>query len=88
MASIPLKTIQFPDLPDTYVVAPPITAEESGAIASFSDGAGDLPVADLTVSIVPKQAGSGTPSPSNVRAISGFTAATIKRAQTRPRMGT
>ena len=80
MASIPLKTIQFPDLPDTYVVAPPITAEESGAIASFSDGADDLPVADLTVSIVPQQAGSGTPSPSNVRAISGFTKATVKRA--------
>ena len=52
----------------------------SGAIASFPDGADNALVEDLTVSIVPKQAGSGTPSPSNVRAISGFTAATIKRA--------
>lgn len=77
MASIPLKTIQFPDLPDTYVVAPPIVATASGGIASFADGADDLPVADLTVTIVPKQAGSGTPSPSNVRAISGFTEANI-----------
>lgn len=52
----------------------------SGAIASFTDGADNALVEDLTVSIVPKQAGSGTPSPSNVRAISGFTKATIKRA--------
>lgn len=77
MSTIPLKTIQFPDLPDTYVAAQPIIAEASGAIASFTDGADDLPVEDLTVSIVPKQAGSGTPSPSNVRAISGFTEANI-----------
>jgi hypothetical protein len=76
----PLKSIKFPDLPNRYLVAPPITASASGAIASFSDGADDLPVKDLTVSIAPKQAGSGTPSPSNVRAISGFTEATIKRA--------
>ena len=52
----------------------------SGAIASFEDGANNALVEDLTVSIVPKQAGSGTPSPSNVRAISGFTKATVKRA--------
>lgn len=51
----------------------------SGSIASFADGANNALVEDLTVSIVPKQAGSGTPSPSNVRAISGFTKATIKR---------
>jgi len=52
----------------------------SGSIASFSDGANNALVEDLTVSIVPKQAGNGTPSPSNVRAISGFTKATIKRS--------
>ncbi len=76
MANIPLKTIQFPDLPDTYVVAPPITDTASGSIASFTDGADDLPVADLTVSIVPKQE-SGTPSPTNVLPISGWTEANI-----------
>jgi len=76
----PLNSIKFPDLPNRYLVAPPITEEVSGAIASFADGANNAPVEDLTVSIVPKQAGSGTPSPSNVRAISGFTKATIKRA--------
>lgn len=51
----------------------------SGSIASFADGAENALVKDLTVSIVPKQAGTGTPSPSNVRSISGFTAAKIKR---------
>lgn len=49
------------------------------AIASFDDGADDVPVKDLVVNITPKQAGSGDPSPSNVRAITGFTAANITR---------
>jgi len=47
------------------------------AIASFTDGADDVSVKDLVVNITPKQAGSGDPSPSNVRAISGWTGANI-----------
>lgn len=48
MANIPLKTIQFPDLPDTYVVAPPITETASGSLASFPDGADGMPLVSLT----------------------------------------
>lgn len=48
----------------------------SGAIASFPDGA-EVPVKDLVIGIEPVQAGSGDPSPDNIRAISGWTGATL-----------
>ena len=43
----------------------------SGALVSFTDGAA-MPMVACSVEIVPKQSGSGTPSPSNVRPISGW----------------
>lgn len=52
----------------------------SGAIANFPDGAEDVPVVELISNIDPTQAGSGDPAPDNVRAISGFTGMTVKRA--------
>lgn len=51
----------------------------SGAIAHFIDGADDIPVKDLKIGIVPKQSGSGNPSPSNVRPITGWMGATVTR---------
>ena len=48
----------------------------TGAIASFSDGA-NVPVKDLTISIVPSQSGSGDPAPDNIRPISGWTGANV-----------
>ena len=51
----------------------------SGDIASFPDGADGLPVKDLTVGIEPVQAGTGDPSPDNVRPISGWTRANVSR---------
>ena len=50
-----------------------IVKTASGEIASFTDGGDDLPMKSLKVNIVPKQSGSGDPSPSNVRPISGYT---------------
>lgn len=47
-------------------------------IASFTDGADNVPVASLIVDIDAVQAGSGTPSPDNVRPISGHSTCTIK----------
>ena len=44
----------------------------SGSIATFADGGNGIPLKSCEVEIVAQQAGSGTPSPSNVRAISGF----------------
>lgn len=49
----------------------------SGAVASFSDGADNIPVRSLTAQIVPVQSGSGDPSPTNVRPISGWNGAQI-----------
>ena len=51
----------------------------SGAIASFPDGADNVPVKSLTVDIEPVQSGSGYPSPTNVRPISGHTSAAVTR---------
>lgn len=48
------------------------SATASGAVASFSDGAEDVPMDSCVVDIEPVQSGSGDPSPSNVRPISGW----------------
>jgi hypothetical protein len=51
----------------------------SGPIAVIHDGADSLPVRDLSVAIEPVQTGTGTPSPSNVRAITGWSAVKVAR---------
>ena len=56
-----------------------IVKTASGSIASFSDGGDELPMKSLKVNIVPKQDGSGDPSPSNVRPISGWDAVDVTR---------
>ena len=48
----------------------------SGALCSFADGA-DMPMVACTVSIEPKQSGTGTPSPDNVRPISGWESVSV-----------
>lgn len=56
-----------------------IVETATGAVASFSDGADDVPVKDLTVAIEPVQSGSGDPSPENIRPISGWTGAKVTK---------
>lgn len=46
-------------------------------IMSFNDGGDNIPVNKLLVAVTAQQAGSGTPSPSNPRAISGWSSANI-----------
>lgn len=53
----------------------------SGSIVTIEDGADDVPVKSMTAQIEPIQAGSGDPSPSNVRAISGVTKTIVKRSR-------
>ena len=48
----------------------------AGAISTFNDGT-DLPLNQLKFNIVPVQSGSGDPSPSNPRPISGWTGAEV-----------
>lgn len=52
----------------------------AGAIANFPDGSNNYPVVELIANIEPKQSGSGDPSPSNVRPISGSTECKVIRA--------
>lgn len=59
--------------------APVIIESASGSIASFSDGADDMPMNSLVVDIDPVQSGSGDPSPDNVRPISGWTGCEVRR---------
>lgn len=51
----------------------------SGAIASFPDGADDVPMLSLKAQIEPVQEGSGDPSPDNVRPISGHTEVKVQK---------
>lgn len=52
----------------------------SGSVASFNDGADNIPMKSLNVTITPKQSGSGDPSPDNVRPITGWTDADVNVA--------
>ena len=56
-----------------------ITDTASGAIASFPDGADNVPVKSLKVNVEPVQSGSGDPSPTNIRPISVRTQAKVTR---------
>lgn len=56
-----------------------IIKSASGEVASFTDGGNGLLVKSLNVNIVPKQSGSGDPSPDNVRPISGWDSIDVTR---------
>lgn len=60
-----------------YSILP--TDEASGSIASFSDGADSVPMPSLKVTLEPIQSGTGTPSPDNIRPISGRTEVVTQR---------
>ena len=53
----------------------------SGGMAHFVDGANDVPLKSLKVNIEPVQSGSGDPSPTNIRPITGWRA--VKAIRTR-----
>lgn len=60
----------------------------SGEVASFNDGADNMPIKSLIANIEPIQSGSGDPSPSNVRPISGRTGLNESRLGTNLYNGT
>lgn len=60
------------------LIAPTVHLAE-GAVASFPNGLA-VPFVSVTADINAVQSGSGTPSPSNVRAISGFSSVNVTRA--------
>ena len=66
------------ELADTKAAA--IYETASGEIASFSDGADDMPMKSCVVKMEPIQEGEGDPSPENVRPISGRTGLSVVRS--------
>lgn len=52
----------------------------SGSVATFPDGADNVPLTSLVCSIVPAQSGSGDPSVDNIRPISGWTGMDISHS--------
>lgn len=67
----------WPD--DVNLLGPLPEKTVAGAIAHTDDAADTVPVKSVICTIVPKQAGSGTPSPTNVRALSGYTGLTASQ---------
>lgn len=59
--------------------APVVKRGAGGGVARFADGAGGRGVLALSADVKAVQSGSGAPSPGNVRPISGFTGAVIRR---------
>lgn len=65
-------------IPKIDVITEPEIAEISNTpVAVFANGAENEPLYDLTIKITPAQAGSGKPSPNNIRPLSGWTGAKI-----------
>ena len=64
--------------PDETIIAHGSYAQstESGSVATFTS-VSDRPFTDVTATITPVQSGSGDPSPSNVRPITGWTGAKV-----------
>lgn len=54
-----------------------IVKTASNSVVSFDDGGDDMPIKSLKINIVPKQSGSGDPSLTNIRAISGWDAVDV-----------
>lgn len=56
-----------------------VTDSANGAVVHFTDGADGVPMKSVKVNITPVQSGSGDPSPSNVRPISGWNGVNVMR---------
>ena len=63
------------------VLAQVIQETASGSVASILDGANNLPLLSAIAHITAQQAGSGDPSPSNPRAISGWTGCNFRHSK-------
>lgn len=61
-----------------------IVSNASGSVASFADGADGVPVIDLVSGIEPVQEGTGDPSPTNVRPITGWSRVNVAQSADAP----
>ena len=70
-----------------YDLAPAIVDIASGNPVHITDGAADYPLTSAVIDIESTQSGSGDPSPSNVRPITGWTGANVYVADEEPVLG-
>lgn len=81
MAILDAKSSKVTALGNTYLFGSTIKESVAkSALATFADGGDKYPMLSLTGYINPVQAGSGDPSPSNVRPITGWTGMNVYRA--------
>ena len=64
---------------DRVMDAYPTVMLSEQSVASFEDGADDIPVKSLVTHITPIQKGSGVPTPDNVREIVGYTGVNVTK---------
>ena len=78
-------TVTFNVKPYMYKAGEPMelpeTKSASGSIITITDGAENTPLKSAVVNIEPVQSGSGDPSPTNIRPISGWTQAVVTRTR-------
>lgn len=78
--SIPADYMNGVELVKDYTLGLyPQIETDYASILSFDNGADDIPVKELNINIIPNQSGTGDPSPTNIRPISGRTAVEIER---------
>ena len=72
--SLPADYMNGVELVKDYTLGlyPQIEADYA-SIVNFDNGADNIPVKELNVKILPNQSGTGDPSPTNIRPISGWT---------------
>jgi len=73
-----LEELKQTPIPETDITT---EIDTPAPIISFNDGGDNIPLKSLTTEIVPIQSGSGTPSPTNVRSISGITTVNLVRTK-------
>lgn len=76
---IAVGTILPDDISTDFLDGICIRNTASGSVAHFADGGKSLPLRDALISVTPIQSGSGDPSPTNIRPITGWTGATVTR---------
>ena len=74
---IAVGTILPDDISTDFLDGICIRNTASGGVAHFADGGKSLPLRDALISVTPIQSGSGDPSPTNIRPITGWTGAKI-----------
>ena len=77
--SIPADYMNGVELVKNYTLGLyPQIETDYASVVNFDNGADDIPVKELNVNIIPNQSGTGVPSPTNIRPITGWTGANVK----------